>query len=38
MTSNKNPSKKRPQNLPTEIPSKGFGNHYKGKWESTNKP
>jgi hypothetical protein len=31
MTSNKNPSKKRPQNFPTEIPRKGSQNHQKGK-------
>jgi hypothetical protein len=31
MTSNKNPSKKRPQNFPTEIPRKGPENHQKRK-------
>jgi hypothetical protein len=35
MTSNKNPSKKRPQNFPTEIPRKGSKNHQKGKTEGT---
>jgi hypothetical protein len=31
MTSNKNPSKKHPQNFPMEIPRKGPENHHKGK-------
>jgi hypothetical protein len=31
VTSNKNPSKKRPQNFSTEIPRKGSKNHQKGK-------
>jgi hypothetical protein len=31
VASNKNPSKKRPQNFPTEIPRKGPENHKKGK-------
>jgi hypothetical protein len=31
MTSNKNPSKKHPQNFPTEIPRKDPENHQKGK-------
>jgi hypothetical protein len=31
MTSNKNPTKKRPQNFPTKIPRKGSENHQKGK-------
>jgi hypothetical protein len=31
MTSNKNPSKKCPQNFRTEIPKKGPENHQKGK-------
>jgi hypothetical protein len=35
MTSNKNPSKKHPQNLRTEIPRKGSENHQKGKMEGT---
>jgi hypothetical protein len=35
VTSNKNPSKKRPQNFPTEIPKKGSENHQKGKMGGT---
>jgi hypothetical protein len=35
VTSNKNPSKKHPQNFPTEIPRKGSENHQKGKTEGT---
>jgi hypothetical protein len=35
VTSNKNPSKKHPQILPTEIPRKGSENHQKGKMEGT---
>jgi hypothetical protein len=35
VTSNKNPSKKRPQNLPTEIPRKDPENHQKGKTGAT---
>jgi hypothetical protein len=35
VTSNKNPSKKRPQNFPTEIPRKGSKNHQKGKTGET---
>jgi hypothetical protein len=31
ITSNKNPSKKRLQNVPTKNPRKGFENHKKGK-------
>jgi hypothetical protein len=31
MTSNKNPSKKHPQNFPTENPRRGSENHKKGK-------
>jgi hypothetical protein len=33
MTSNKNPSKKRPQNFPPEIPRKGSEIIKKKKWE-----
>jgi hypothetical protein len=35
VTSNKNNSKKRPQNSPTEIPRKGSENHQKGKTGGT---
>jgi hypothetical protein len=35
VTSNKNPMKKCPQNLPTEDPRKGSENHQKGKTERT---
>jgi hypothetical protein len=35
VTSNKNPSKKRPQNFPTEIPRKSSENHQKGKTGGT---
>jgi hypothetical protein len=35
MTSNKNPSKKRPQNFPTENLRKGSENHQKGKTGGT---
>jgi hypothetical protein len=35
VTSNKNPSKKRPQNFPTEIPRKDPENHQKGKTRAT---
>jgi hypothetical protein len=35
VTSNKNPSKKRPQNFPTEIPRKGSENQQKGKTGET---
>jgi hypothetical protein len=33
VTSNKDPSKKHPQNFPTENPRKGSKNTKKGKWE-----
>jgi hypothetical protein len=33
--SNKNPSKKRPENFLTEIPRKGSENHQKGKTGGT---
>jgi hypothetical protein len=35
VTSNKNPSKKCPQNFSTEIPRKGFENLQKGKMGRT---
>jgi hypothetical protein len=35
VTSNKNPSKKRPQNFPTVIPRKDPENHQKGKTGGT---
>jgi hypothetical protein len=35
VTSNKNPSKKHPQNFPTKIPRKGSENHQKGKTGGT---
>jgi hypothetical protein len=35
VTSNKNPSKKRPQNFSTKIPRKGSENHRKGKTGGT---
>jgi hypothetical protein len=35
VTSNKNPSKKRPQNFPTENPRKDPENHQKGKMGGT---
>jgi hypothetical protein len=35
MASNKNPSKKRPQSFPTEIPRKGLENHQKRKTGGT---
>jgi hypothetical protein len=35
MTSNKNPSKKRPQNFPTENPRKDPENHQNGKTGAT---
>jgi hypothetical protein len=39
MTSNKNPSKKHPQNFPIEIPRNSFENHQKGKTgRISNKP
>jgi hypothetical protein len=35
VTSNKNPSKKLPQNFPTEDPRKDLENHQKGKMGAT---
>jgi hypothetical protein len=35
MTSNKNPSRKRPQNLTTKIAKKSSENHQKGKTGET---
>jgi hypothetical protein len=35
VASNKNPSKKRPQNFPTKIPRKDPENHQKGKTGGT---